>query len=156
MHQVLTLNALNDSVVTSDRADKNTLGKFSNKLDKICRKNKIPIFSGLFDYTHYSLDRSGIPLPEGMSLNDEFMAKHGKWFNAKDVYNDITRLNALLKSQPARFGFFNNQYLQILLELEECINFTEIAKTKGYMVNISKTIPGGGCVHGVGYGHGFQ
>ncbi len=156
MYTVLTLNALNHGIVTSDRADKNTLGKFSNKLDKICRKNKIPIFSGLFDYTHYSLGRGGIPLSEGMSLNDEVMAKNGKWFNAEDVHNDLTRLNNVLKNKPIKFGFFSNQYLQILLELNECIKFTKTAKENGYMVNISKTVPGGGCVHGVGYGHGFK
>lgn len=147
MHTVLNLNALNkDGSVIRDRADKNTLGKFSNKLDKVCKKNKIPLFSGLFDYTHYSLDRSGVPLPEGMNSNDDFMVKNGKWFNPEDVYNDLTRLKITLIERPVRFGLFRNKYSKILLELDECIKFAATADKMGYAVNISKTIPGEICV----------
>ena len=155
MNKVLTLNSLNGETVTSDRADKNTLGEFSNKLDKICRKHGVFLFSELMDYTHFSLGRGGIPFPEGMSLNDEVMAEHGKWFDAEDVYNQLSTLKNILQQKPIRFGLFKDQNDQILLELDECINFIKIAKEQGYKVNISVTVPGGGDVHGVGYGHGF-
>jgi len=142
MYKILTLNSLNGKIITSDRADKNILAKFRNKLDNICNKHGIPKFSELIDYTHFSLDYGVIPFPEGMSLDDEVMAERGKWLDADKAYYQLNALYNILQHQPVRFGFLKNQYTQVLLELSECASFTKIAKDNGYKVNLSETVSG--------------
>ncbi len=142
MQKILTLNSLNGHEVTSDRADKNTLAKFRNKLDSVCIQHKILRFSELIDYSHLSFERGEIPYREGISSNDEFMAEHGKWFDAGKVYNQLSDLRNEVQRKPMRFGFLKNHYDQVLLELDECIKFTKMASNEALQVNFSEVIVG--------------
>jgi hypothetical protein len=124
MSTVLWANILrNDGNVQSEQADYAALHRHAKKLGQLSSAPGKKSFEDICDLTDARFNLEDIPLPDGMSSTEEWMARDGVWIAPAEAMVMLSGLIDRIRQEKTRFGLLSNQQQEVLEELESALAF---------------------------------
>ena len=135
MSQVIWVGKLFEGKMdeSGDQFDKPFILKFSKKIDKICRKNKIIEISTFFDSTEIQAEMTDDY--RGFEDGYRLVEAKGKWFEPLAGITVIEKLLDVLRETPVKFGLFFDRYNEIINELKNCLEQIKDIESKNGKFN---------------------
>ena len=137
MSTVLWANRLSDGVVVSDESDKYALHKHLPQLDRIAARAGVPALSSWCDTTDLRFNVEDLPLPDGMTSTNEWMARDGVWINADTAVKGLAAVLEAVETTRPRFGLLRNDCETVISELRESLEFAREAAANAAKFNFA-------------------
>ena len=136
MSAVLWANyLLEDGLLVCDESDKYALYRHQKKLAQLTRKLGVTDFDSACDSTDAQVNMDVIELPDGMHSTRELMARDGVWINGDEAVSMLQVLLDALTAKPQRFGLLKDDYIEVMAELRESLDFARTAMQKNARFN---------------------
>jgi len=121
MSQVIWVGKIFEGKIdeSGDQFDKPFILKFSKKIDKICKENKLVEISKFFDSTELQAEMTDDY--QGFEDGYRLVESKGKWFEPSEGIDVIQKLINILKETPIKFGILSDRYNEIQNELNNCL-----------------------------------
>ena len=137
MSTVLWANRLSDGAVVSDESDRYALHGHLPQLDRIAARAGVPVLSSWCDTTDLRFNVEDLPLPDGMTSTNEWMARDGVWIDAAEAATALAAVLEAVETTRPRFGLFRNDCEAVISELRESLAFARDAAEKAAKFNFS-------------------